>query len=133
MPQERPNHYGHLLPGRHTLSDGTDISKKTVDQIKMAQRRADEEFFTAKRKISPRFPDVAEALERRRCLRETIAARTMIATGVAGGLYALITGETFGLVVLGFSIVGFITTCFVAGNRQYVRSGRGGGHGQRPF
>ena len=122
MPQERPNHYGHLVnkPPHHTLSDGTDISLKTVDEITAAQRR-----------LSPKFPTIEEALERRRALRETIAARVLLGFG---GIIALIVGQSFGWVGVGFGFGGFIVTCFYAGNRQYVRSGKqGSDHGHRPF
>jgi hypothetical protein len=113
--EDNVNRYGHLL------SDGTDISRMTVEQIAVAQR-----------KLSPKFPSIVEALERRQRLRETVAARSLLAFTVVGLVYGFGWGEGFGFIIAGFSFFGFLTTCFVAGNRLYKRNGESG-HGKRPF
>lgn len=84
----------------------------TVDQIAVAQR-----------KLSPKFPPIADALERRQRFREAFVARAQLLTGAAGLIYS--HWDSFGYVIAGFGFVGFVITCFVAGNRQYVRSGGG--------
>lgn len=94
-------------------------------------QRADQAFLEAARKRSPKFPDLDALLEKRRCAREALAARTLMATFAAGVIYG-IGWNNFGWVVAGFSLVGFTITCFVAGNRQYKRSG-GDSAGHRPF
>ena len=61
---------------RYRLSDGTDISRMTVDQIRIAQAR-----------LSPAFPNIAEALKRRQRARE---ARMYFFWAAAGILTALV-------------------------------------------
>ncbi len=86
--------------------------------------------LAARRLRSPVFPSIAEALEKRQRLRETIAARTMLVLTVAGLVYTY--WDSFGWVIAGFNFLGFVITCFVAGNRHHVRT-NGGRHGSRPF
>ena len=93
--------------------------RKTVDEITAAQR-----------KLSPRFPTIAEALEKRRQARETIAARTLLAIVPFGVIVSV--WNSFGWIMAGVGFVGFIVTCFVAGTRQTKRS-EGGCHDYRPF
>jgi hypothetical protein len=50
---------------------------------------ADEKFFAEKRKISPVFPSVADAAERKRVFWETVVARTRGRWRVARGLLRL--------------------------------------------
>ncbi len=116
MPLEKNfehDRYGHLLPQPVRLSDGTDISRMTVEQIKVHQR-----------KLSPKYPDVATALLRRQMKREAFTARILMALAVAGMVYGF--WNSFGFVAAGFCSVGFIVTCIVAGNRAYHRAGGGG-------
>jgi hypothetical protein len=91
---------------------------KTVDQITVAQR-----------KLSPKFPSIAEAQERRRKLHEAVAARTLLAMLPLGVIVSV--WNSFGWAMAGVGVAGFIVTCFVAGNRQCTRSG--GGNRGRPF
>jgi hypothetical protein len=100
---------------RHRLSDGTDISRKTVEQITVAQR-----------KLSPIFPTIADARERRARLHETITGRGSLALFATFTGWAFFTDDGFrlGLVALAAaSLASFIITCFVAGNRQYRKCG----------
>jgi len=83
-----------------------------------------DEIAVAQRKLSPRFPTIAEATERRTALRETIIARTLLGLTVGGLIYSVWDRSGFGLA--GASFVGFVITCFVAGNRRHGRSGGGG-------
>ena len=95
--------------------------------------RADQEFLETARPRSPKFPSIGEALERRRQLRETIAARAMLIFAGLGLLYAFFW-SSFGWVIFGFNLVGFIITCFITGNRQWRNAGSPGGvNGRRPF
>jgi hypothetical protein len=94
------------------------------------QQTNDQEFFERARKKSPMFPSLDEAMERHRRRRETIIARTYILGMFAGAVYSFWSGA--GFAVAGLSFVGFVTTCFYAGNRQYTRHG-GPGRNHRPF
>jgi hypothetical protein len=95
--------------------------------------KADQEFFEKARKRSPVFPNVAEILERRRRAQEAFVARFFLyCMFVATPLIAIFYDLGFAGVVGGFSLVGFIATCFVAGNRQFVRNG-GDKIRRRPF
>jgi hypothetical protein len=112
------DHDGHLLPRPVRLSDGTDISRMTMDEIAVRQR-----------KLSPKFPDIATVELRRQQMHETIAARAHLVLAVCvGPLLGMFYDLVSGLVVTGFGSVGFITTCIVAGNRAHVRAG--GSHGR---
>jgi hypothetical protein len=85
--------------------------------------KADQEFFEQARKRSPVFPDVAELLERRRRAQENFAARFfLVSMFLTSPLIAYFYDGGFAGVVFAFSILGFVATCFVAGNRQYVRT-----------
>jgi membrane protein YdbS with pleckstrin-like domain len=87
--------------------------------------KADQEFFEQARKLSPKFPDVATQLERRRCQREAIVARVFLAMMFASLVLAIFTDDTvWNLIDAAVFLVGFIITCFVSGNRQYKRSRR---------
>ena len=103
------------LDASYSLRDGTDISRKTVDWIKAARQRADLKFFEQSRKLSPVFPSVADALDRRQCLRETIAARTFM-VGIGLGLASAIW-TPFGFPLAMLSVIGFVITATIAGNR----------------
>jgi hypothetical protein len=89
------------------LPNGTDISRMTVAQIDAARTKAERNFVT-------------DALDARRALGETIAARALLGV-FAGGVVGGLVGFGFGFIIAAFSIVGFIVTCFIAGNRRYVR------------
>lgn len=100
---------------RYKLSDGTDISRKTVEQITTAQRR-----------LSPIFPTIIEASERRARLHESVVARGSFALFATFTGWAFFTDDGFrlGLMALAAaSLASFIITCFVAGNRQYRKQG----------
>jgi hypothetical protein len=109
----------YQLDPNYSLSDGTDISRKTVDQIKAAQQRADLKFFERSRKLSPIFPSAVDARERRRDFRETIVAHTLLGLTAAFGIGSLFA-EHPGVVVLAAcaSFAGFLGVCVVAGNRH---------------
>lgn len=104
-----------LSDGSYRLSDGTDISRMTADEIMAAQRR-----------LSPKFPDILTAYQRRQRDRENLAARILLWGFVPGGLITL-PWSSFGWVVAGFGLVGFISTCLVAGARAHDRAGGSGG------
>jgi hypothetical protein len=104
MPQERPNHYGHLLDKR----DETLRNKIEADAVRARRNPPVKTVF---------FPNVNDALMRRQQRREAFIARTLMVAFVIGLIYALVTGDRFGYVVAGFSFVGFWITCFVAGSR----------------
>ena len=132
-----------LMRGGRRPTYGLDEKISRLDQIAHDQTRAKikrwqerktvEDIAVAQRKLSPRFPTIAEALERRTALRETITARTLLFGGAAGLVYG-IGWDSFGYVVAGMSLVGFTIMCFIAGNRQHIRSG-GNTNGSRsgPF
>ena len=96
-----------------------------------AQIAADQAFFAEARSRSPRFPAICDALEKRRQLRETIAARSMFAVFVGGLLYGIVANN-YGFIAAGVGFVGFVVTSFIAGNRMYVKNG-GTSNGARPF
>ena len=96
-----------------------------------AEIAADQDFFLTSRARSPRFPVIADALEKRRQLRETIAARSLFTLFVGGLLYGIVENN-YGFAVAGFGFVGFVVTSFIAGNRMYVKNG-GTSNGARPF
>ena len=96
---------------RYRLSDGTDISRKTVDQITAAQR-----------KLSPRFPSFDEAFERRTVRRENFAARVLMFCIGVGLIYG-IGWDSVGYVIAGIGVAAFVAMCIGTGNRQYKRSG----------
>ena|ERR1035437_379070 len=88
---------------------------ETVEQITVAQR-----------KLSPIFPTIADARERRARLHETITGRGSLALFATFTGWAFFTDDGFrlGLVALAAaSLASFIITCFVAGNRQYRKCG----------
>jgi hypothetical protein len=91
--------------GKHPALAAPYGKSKTVEEITVAQR-----------KLSPHFPTIAEAYERRIALRETITARVLLFGVAAGLLYG--GWDSFGYVVAGMSLLGFTITCFVAGNRH---------------
>jgi hypothetical protein len=100
---------------RYKLSDGTDISRKTVEQI-----------VAAKRRLSPMFPTTIEADERRAQLHETVVGRGSLALSSIFGIWAFFSddGLRLGLAALAAAcFASFIITCFVAGNRQYRKCG----------
>jgi hypothetical protein len=82
-----------------------------------------DETIAAKRKVN--FPTIADALEARQKLRETIAARVLLAGVPIGVAYSLWSGDNFGYISAGINFVGLIITCFIAGNRQYIRNTKG--------
>lgn len=96
---------------QYKLSDGTDISRMTVDEITVAQR-----------KLSPKFPDILTQLERRQRDRENFTARFLLWFLAPAGLITLFW-STFGWVMFGTGIVGFIITCVVASSRAHKRHG----------
>lgn len=102
----------------YKLSDGTDISRMTVDEITAARRR-----------LSPKFPDILTAAQRRQRDRENFTARFFLWVMVPAGLITL-AWSSFGWAVAGVGFVGFIATCLVAGSRA---NDRAGGRGGRPF
>lgn len=83
---------------------------------------ADEKFFERNRKLSPAFPDILTACERRQRDRENFTARFLLWFIAPAGLLTLIW-SSFGWAVFGFGIVGFIVTCFVASSRAHRRAG----------
>ena len=89
-----------------------------------ASREADQAFFEQARKRSPVFPDIETVLEKRRCAQEALAARILIGLSVIFGVAAPFA-EKPGIMLLaaGGCFTGFVITCFVAGNRQFKRSG----------
>ena len=97
---------------RYKLSDGTDISRKTVEQI-----------VAAKRRLSPMFPTTIEADERRARLHEAVVARGSLTLFVGFSVWAIYS-SSLGLAALAAAcFASFIITCFVAGNRQYRKHG----------
>lgn len=112
------------------LLDGTDISRMTVDQIDEARRKADQRFFEQSRKLSPKFPDVATELERRRLHREKIAARVLLWGFVPVGLIDAAVHSPFGWAIAATGLLGFITICVISGSRL---TNQNGGRGGRPF
>lgn len=81
------------------------------------QRDADEAFLAKARSRSPKFPTMTEALERRRSLRETLAARLLLA-GIVAGLAGAYFDKAFGLSTSALCLIGFTIICFIAGNRH---------------
>lgn len=98
---------------------------RTPEQI-----AADQAFLEKARSRSPKFPDIAEALERQRQLREVIAARCLFVAFIGGLLYGIFV-DGFGFVAAAFSFVGFVLTCVAAGSRQHRKSN--GGEGGQPL
>jgi hypothetical protein len=113
----------------YKLSDGTDISRKTVDQIKAAQQRADLAFLDKARTRSPKYPTLDEALRRRQMRREALAARVLLGLvplGIIGSIW-----NSIGWIIAGFAFLGFVLTCFIAGDRVPHNGSRHGSiHGQ---
>lgn len=102
-----------------TLSDGTDISRMTRDEIDSRRSEADREFFARARKRSPQFPDIATGLERQRQKKEDLAARILIALAGLFLLGAPLADHPGGmLMAAGACFVGFVVTCFVARSRR---------------
>ena len=101
---------------RYNLADGTDISGLTIDQI-MAE----------KRRISPRFPSIPDAAERRLKRIENIIARMFLVFAACFTADAIFD-VSWKLPALGagLCLVGFAAMAVHCGNRQYNRSmGRG--------
>lgn len=74
MPQERPNHYGHLLPSNKPRWDGC---SGTIHGDSQAR-------------VSPRFPDIVEADRRRRARNiRVIAAIFCLAALAAFAVWVL--------------------------------------------
>lgn len=94
-------------PSRYELSDGTDISRMTVDQIKAHQARIEADEFL-------------EEWERRQRHREVLAARFMLAMTIGGLGYSV--WDSFGWVIAGFNFVGFVATfLIIADNKRQKR------------
>jgi hypothetical protein len=100
-----------------------DISRMTTDQIEAA-RKADQEFFIAKRKLSPVFPSAIDVDERRKRLFEAIVARTLLVLSAASVIIAPFSHDWQWYLgdAIGFFLA-FLIVCLYAGNRQYVRNG----------
>jgi hypothetical protein len=100
-------------PSRYKLSDGTDISRKTVEQITAAQR-----------KLSPIFPTILDARERRARFHETVAARGSLALSVVFSVWAFFADAWLGPTALAAAcFASFVIMCFIAGNRKYRKEG----------
>jgi 1,4-dihydroxy-2-naphthoate octaprenyltransferase len=88
-------------------------------------------FGDSQSRISPKFPSVNDAIERRHQQREAIAARTLAVVMFAG--IGVAFWSSFGLVMTIFGGLGFVITCFYAGNRQYERQLKNGSSLRKPF
>ena len=84
--------------------------------------KADQAFFEQSRKLSPKFPDALTYLERRQRDRENFAARFLLWFLAPAGLITLFW-STFGWVMFGAGILGFVIVCYVAGARAHERAG----------
>jgi hypothetical protein len=81
----------------------------TVEQIAVSQRR-----------LSPQFPSIDEARERRHQKREAFVARGLMGLTAAFGLAAPFAEHPGFMAASAFAcFVGFVATCIYAGNRQY--------------
>jgi hypothetical protein len=90
------------------LSDGTDISQMTVEQIKTHQR-----------KLSPKFPTLEEARKRQLGRRKTAVARMLPVVMLVPFLVSLFHGdEVWAAIFFG----GFVLACLAMAERNaYVR------------
>ena len=93
----------------------------------MTQDEADQKFFTEARRRSPRYPDVATQLERRRQSQENLAARLLLWGLAPAGLITSFW-STFGWVMVGTGIIGFICVCVASSERQHKRRGSPSGN-----
>lgn len=69
------------------------------------------------RRISPKFPSIADALIRRQKEREKFAARGLL-LGIFVGLGVAFWQPGIGALITGWSGVGFALTCWVTGRHQ---------------
>lgn len=100
-------------PHGYRFPDGTDISRMTVAAINAAQR-----------KLSPKFPDLDEAHERRQKKHEQIIARILLGLCLAFGIASPFAVHPWWLAASATAcFVGFVITCYVAGSRQTRRYG----------
>jgi hypothetical protein len=115
VPQERPNHYGHLVQP-FKLSDGTGISRMKVADIDKQM----DEMIAARRKTSPVFPSHDEAQRRRRTRIENFVGRALMAVTVAGVALMFFHDVPFpiSLSIAGSGALGFTIACFIAGSRH---------------
>jgi uncharacterized membrane protein YccC len=83
-----------------------------------------EEINVAQRKLSPKFPDLDEAHERRQKKHEALIARILLGSAVVMGIGAPFAEHPWWLGASAVAcFIGFIITCFVAGSRQTRRYG----------
>lgn len=103
----------------------------STEQLPRAVSDADQEFFARKRKLSPKFPDVATMLLRRQKRREELAARILLVLGIIFLIAVPFADHpVFMALASGMFFLGFLCTCLVAGNRAHIRAGGSNG---RPF
>lgn len=72
-------------------------------------------------RISPRFPSYEEARERLHQRRETLVARGFLILLAISPIIWYFNGSLRGVLAAGIGGLGFVLTCFYAGNRQYER------------
>jgi len=108
------------------LSDGTDISRMTADQIEAERHRAiqadiDYRAHGGIGRTSPRYPSYAEQQERLHKRRETIVARGFLLVFAGSLLYGFVGDWGTAALVGAVGLVGFVATCYYAGARQTNR------------
>lgn len=81
--------------------------------------KADEEFFERSRKLSPKFPSVTEAVERRRRWWENVLARLLLLMLVLGAVYSLWTHDVRGWITAGIAFICFVGVVVVACARAH--------------
>lgn len=74
------------------------------------------------RRLSPRFPTVPDAKERRLKRIEDILGQTFLGCAVLLGCDALIVGSWTPAIGAALCGVCFISICFIAGSRQFYRA-----------
>lgn len=104
------------------------IARRELDRLHHERRVAlrspdqtagDQAFLEKARVRSPRFPDVATMLERRKRIREKLAARIMLGLTAALGIaapFAEHPGALAGFAVASF--ISFVIICWCAGSRH---------------
>lgn len=106
MPQERPNHYGHLLepgykPGE-SIGSGYDYRGAATGRI----------HGDSQRRTSPHFPTVEEAARRRTERRQTTSARAMLVCLTASPLVGYYIGWPYAAGLAVSSLSCFVYACF---------------------
>lgn len=92
---------------------------KTIYDIDRENRAVIDRIKVEQRKLSPRFPDVATALERRRVRREHLVARViLLCAGLLGFCGAVSDHPRAAWSAAGACVAAFVVVCFNAGSRH---------------